>query len=36
MFVSPMRASATCPLERRAMAATPTVAHDWAVRWNFS
>ena len=32
----PIRASATCPLERRASAATPTIAHAWAVRWNFS
>ena len=36
LFVSPMRASATCPLERRARADTPTVAHAWAVRWNVS
>jgi uncharacterized protein (DUF3084 family) len=36
MFVSPMRVSASCPLERRAVAATPTVAHFWAVRWNVS
>ena len=36
MLVSPILASATCPLERRATAATPTIAHAWAVRWNFS
>ena len=32
----PIRASATCPLDRRATAATPTVAHAWAVTLNFS
>ena len=36
MLVSPILASATEPLERRTSAATPTVAHDCAVRWNFS
>ncbi len=36
ILVSPILASATVPFERRASAATPTVAHDCAVRWNFS
>ena len=36
MLVSPILASATEPLDRRTSAATPTVAHDCAVRWNFS
>ena len=36
MLVSPIRASATCPFDRRATAATPTIAQAWAVRWNFS
>ena len=36
MFVSPILASATEPLDLRTSAATPTVAHACAVRWNFS
>ena len=36
MLAIPILASATCPFERRATAATPTIAHAWAVRWNFS
>lgn len=36
MFVSPILASAIEPLERLTAAATPTIAHAWAVRWNFS
>ena len=36
MLVSPILASATWPLARLASAATPTVAHACAVRWNFS
>ena len=36
MLVSPTLASATWPLERRTSAATPTIAHACAVRWNFS
>ncbi len=36
MLVRPMRASAMEPLLRRTAAATPTMAHDCAVRLNFS
>ena len=36
MFVSPTLASAIEPLSRRTAAATPTIAHACAVRWNFS
>jgi hypothetical protein len=36
MLVSPTRASAIEPLDRRTAAATPTIAHDCATRWNFS
>ena len=35
MFVSATRASAIEPFSRRTAAATPTIAQDCAVRWNF-
>jgi hypothetical protein len=36
MLVRPMRASATDPPSIRTAAATPTIAHAWATRLNFS
>ena len=36
MLVSPTLASAMVPLSRRTMAATPTTAHAWETRLNFS
>ena len=35
MFVSATLASAIEPFSRRTAAATPTIAQDCAVRWNF-